>query len=332
MENIYQKYLINEVKNNNTSYQNTKNIGKKYIELINSPINIRNHNRNNENKNNESNINNIKITASEFNISNNSFKKKNTSPSFYKFQKYFYLPSKEENNYSYIKSTMNNNFQNNKMNKNESLKSQIELAQKNISEQFSEIIKNYDNNDKINHNKIKDLEEKYEKKIEKMIQNKDEEIRNLENELRKGIETHEKLISEMNNSNEDGNLKLIEYKNIINELQYRLVQKEEELLYLKETTEKKEINKNIDLEHEKNMISNDYEKKIHNILNITENEQQKLLNIIKEKNIIIQNLINCNDYKDKIFDSFIEKIRNENNNLENFSEKSIGISKSNILN
>lgn len=84
------------------------------------------------------------------------------------------------------------------------------------------------------------------------------------------------------------------------------------------------------MEKEKEIISKEYEKKINNILNISEHNQIKLRNVIKEKEIIIQNLININKNKKEQFNQFINKINEDN--LKNIAEKSIGLAKYNLIN
>ena len=86
------------------------------------------------------------------------------------------------------------------------------------------------------------------------------------------------------------------------------------------------------MEKEKESISKEYEKKINNILNISEHNQIKLRNVIKEKEIIIQNLININKNKKEQFNQFINKINEDNQDLKNIAEKSIGLAKYNLIN
>ena len=54
--------------------------------------------------------------------------------------------------------------------------------------------------------------------------------------------------------------------------------------------------------------------------------------MIKEKEIIIQNLINCNKNKTEEFNTFIEQINRDNQDLKKITEKSIGLAKYNLLN
>ena len=54
--------------------------------------------------------------------------------------------------------------------------------------------------------------------------------------------------------------------------------------------------------------------------------------MIKEKEIIIQNLINSNKNRTEEFNSFVEQIEKDNQNLKNITEKSIGLAKYNLIN
>ena len=111
-----------------------------------------------------------------------------------------------------------------------------------------------------------------------------------------------------------------------------LNKKEEEIIKIKNNEKRNEFEKNNGIEYEKGRISKEYEKKINNILNISEHNQQKLKSVIKEKEMIIQNLINCNKDKTDEFNTFINKINDGNLELKNITEKSIGLAKYNLLN
>ena len=54
------------------------------------------------------------------------------------------------------------------------------------------------------------------------------------------------------------------------------------------------------------------------------------MNIIREKDAIIQNLINSNEEKNNEFNEFVDKINGENKNLKNIAEQSLGIAKYNL--
>ena len=244
-----------------------------------------------------------------FNIPEN-----NTISSFYKFQTN-YNPNYNITNIS-------------------SIKNQIEEIQKNMTEQINKVLINIDNsNINLNYNeKIKELENNCKEKINNLILNKNNEIKDLEYEMNNLNKKNKKLINEIDDKNKENNIKIIEYTNIINNLQDELNKKEEEIINIK-NNEKIKKNKNInEKEKEKERISKEYEKKINNILNISEHNQIKLRNVIKEKEIIIQNLININKNKKEQFNQFINKINEDNQDLKNITEKSIGLAKYNLIN
>ena len=244
-----------------------------------------------------------------FNIPEN-----NTISSFYKFQTNY------NNNYNITNIS--------------SIKNQIEEIQKNMTEQINKVLINIDNsNINLNYNeKIKELENNYKEKINNLILNKNNEIKDLEYEMNNLNKKNKKLINEIDDKNKENNIKIIEYTNIINKLQDELNKKEEEIINIK-NNEKIKKNKNInEKEKEKESISKEYEKKINNILNISEHNQIKLRNVIKEKEIIIQNLININKNKKEQFNQFINKINEDNQDLKNITEKSIGLAKYNLIN
>ena len=53
---------------------------------------------------------------------------------------------------------------------------------------------------------------------------------------------------------------------------------------------------------------------------------------IKEKDIIIQNLINCNINRKQEFNEFVNKIVEDNKKLKSITQKSIGLAKYNLIN
>ena len=269
-------------------------------------------------------LNNNKLHKRQYIYSSNqdySFNKRyfnvpenNTISSFYKFQTN-YNPNYNITNIS-------------------SIKNQIEEIQKNMTEQINKVLINIDNNNiNLNYNeKIKELENNYKEKINNLILNKNNEIKDLEYEMNNLNKKNKKLINEIDDKNKENNIKIIEYTNIINNLQDELNKKEEEIINIK-NNEKIKKNKNInEKEKEKESISKEYEKKINNILNISEHNQIKLRNVIKEKEIIIQNLININKNKKEQFNQFINKINEDNQDLKNIAEKSIGLAKYNLIN
>ena len=269
------------------------------------------------NKDSYDNYNDYNYSKSYYN-SKNIQENNNNNNSLYNFQTYYnsdYVNNNNEYELSYIKN-------------------QIKDAQKNISEQLYQILLNIDNyNQNLNYDgKIKEIENDYKEKINLLISEKDKEIKGLELEMNKANLINQKLINEITEKNKDNNSKIIELTNIVNQLTEELNKKEEEIIKIKNNKKRDEFEKDNDIEYEKEKISKEYEKKINNILNISEHNQQKLKNVIREKEIIIQNLINCNKNKTDEFNIFVDKINNDNLELKNITEKSIGLAKYNLLN
>ena len=268
------------------------------------------------NKDNFDYYNDYNYSKSYYNSKNS---QENNSNSFYNFQSYY-----------------NSDNINNKDNEYElsSIKNQIKNAQKNISEQLNKILLNIDNcNKNLNYNgRLKEIENNYKEKISLLISEKNKEIKRLELEMNKANSVNQKLIKEITEKNKDNNSKIIDLTNIVNHLTDELNKKEEEIIKIKNNEKRNEFEKNNGIEYEKGRISKEYEKKINNILNISEHNQQKLKSVIKEKEMIIQNLINCNKDKTDEFNTFINKINDGNLELKNITEKSIGLAKYNLLN
>ena len=268
------------------------------------------------NKDNFDYYNDYNYSKSYYNSKNS---QENNSNSFYNFQFYY-----------------NSDNINNKDNEYElsSIKNQIKNAQKNISEQLNKILLNIDNcNKNLNYDgRLKEIENNYKEKISLLISEKNKEIKRLELEMNKANSVNQKLIKEITEKNKDNNSKIIDLTNILNHLTDELNKKEEEIIKIKNNEKRNEFEKNNGIEYEKGRISKEYEKKINNILNISEHNQQKLKSVIKEKEMIIQNLINCNKDKTDEFNTFINKINDGNLELKNITEKSIGLAKYNLLN
>ena len=268
------------------------------------------------NKDNFDYYNDYNYSKSYYNSKNS---QENNSNSFYNFQSYYNSDniSNKDNEYELF-----------------SIKNQIKNAQKNISDQLNKILLNIDNcNKNLNYDgRLKEIENNYKEKISLLISEKNKEIKRLELEMNKANSVNQKLIKEITEKNKDNNSKIIDLTNIVNHLTDELNKKEEEIIKIKNNEKRNEFEKNNGIEYEKGRISKEYEKKINNILNISEHNQQKLKSVIKEKEMIIQNLINCNKDKTDEFNTFINKINDGNLELKNITEKSIGLAKYNLLN
>ena len=203
-----------------------------------------------------------------------------------------------------------------------------------MSDQIGQILQHIDNNNEnMNYEQqLNEIEKNYQEQINKLMEIKNKEINNLENEIKEANKTNQTLINEISKANDDNNVKVIELTNIINILTDELNQKEEQILILKGNSEKNEALVQNEINEEKDNICFEYEKKIDNILNISEHNQQKLMNVIKEKDIIIQNLIKCNQDTNNKFNEFVEKIKDENQKLKDITQQSIGMAKYNISN
>ena len=325
----YYLNLSNEIIDNNSILGNSQNENNN---ILNSQLNISN---NSKKQFNTYPINNININDNYLSTA----EKENKNQSLYKFQSYY--NTTKSNNSNNNLNLSNNNIKinpNYKFNNNssgiKSIKNQIEYIQKNMSDQVSQILQNIDNNNQsMNYDQqLEQIEKNYQEQIRQLMEIKNKEIDDLERELKEANKTNENLLNEISNANEDNNIKVIELTNIINSLTDEYNHKEEQILMIKGKSSKKTNFLENEIIEEKNMICSDYEKKINNILNISEHNQKKLMDVIREKDIIIQNLINCNQNKNKAFNEFVNKIDEDNKKLKNITEQSIGLSKYNLFN
>ena len=325
----YYLNLSNEIIDNNSILGNSQNENNN---ILNSQLNISN---NSKKQFNTYPINNININDNYLSTA----ERENKNQSLYKFQSYY--NTTKSNNSNNNLNLSNNNIKinpNYKFNNNssgiKSIKNQIEYIQKNMSDQVSQILQNIDNNNQsMNYDQqLEQIEKNYQEQIRQLMEIKNKEIDELERELKEANKTNENLLNEISNANEDNNIKVIELTNIINSLTDEYNHKEEQILMIKGKSSKKTNFLENEIIEEKNMICSDYEKKINNILNISEHNQKKLMDVIREKDIIIQNLINCNQNKNKAFNEFVNKIDEDNKKLKNITEQSIGLSKYNLFN
>ena len=269
-------------------------------------------------------------------IYSNSNSEDNNEKNDYNFSKNYFSNNNQDNATSSLSRNQNLykiNYNNNEINIS-SIKEQIENVQKNMSNQINKILLNIDNyNPNLNYDKkLKELENNYKEKINNLIYEKNKEIKDLELEMNMENSINQKIINEISEKNKDNNNEIIELTNIVNSLTDELNRKEEEIIKIKNNKNRRKQENNIEIEKEKERISKNYEKKINNIINISEHNQQKLKNVIKDKEIIIQNLINCNKNKTEQFNIFVNKLEKDNNALKNIAQKSIGLAKYNLIN
>ena len=341
---LHKRYILN-ISNDNPDFNNSTNKYENNNINYNSQYNQNISNNNNKRQYNTFQINNNSfsnnISSQEEKIDEKEIENENNTPSFYKFQTYYNSAKKNNNNTSNNNLITNNNINikttnlfNNKYSGINSIKNQIKYIQKNMSDQIGQILQHIDNNNEnMNYEQqLNEIEKNYQEQINKLMEIKNNEINNLENEIKEANKTNQTLINEISKANDDNNVKVIELTNIINILTDELNQKEEQILILKGNSEKNEALVQNEINEEKDNICFEYEKKIDNILNISEHNQQKLMNVIKEKDIIIQNLIKCNQDTNNKFNEFVEKIKDENQKLKDITQQSIGMAKYNISN
>ena len=341
---LHKRYILN-ISNDNPDFNNSTNKYENNNINYNSQYNQNISNNNNKRQYNTFQINNNSfsnnISSQEEKIDEKEIENENNTPSFYKFQTYYNSAKKNNNNTSNNNLITNNNINikttnlfNNKYSGINSIKNQIKYIQKNMSDQIGQILQHIDNNNEnMNYEQqLNEIEKNYQEQINKLMEIKNKEINNLENEIKEANKTNQTLINEISKANDDNNVKVIELTNIINILTDELNQKEEQILILKGNSEKNEALVQNEINEEKDNICFEYEKKIDNILNISEHNQQKLMNVIKEKDIIIQNLIKCNQDTNNKFNEFVEKIKDENQKLKDITQQSIGMAKYNISN
>ena len=269
-------------------------------------------------------------------IYSNSNNEDNNEKNDYNFNKNYYSNNNKDNTastFSKNQNLYNISYNNNEINMS-SIKEQIENVQKNMSNQINKILLNIDNyNPNLNYEKkLKEFENNYKEKINNLIDEKNKEIKDLELVMNMENSINQKLINEISEKNRDNNTEIIELTNLVNSLTDELNRKEEEIIKIKNNKSIRKKENNLEIEKEKERLSKEYEKKINNIINISEHNQQKLRNVIKDKEIIIQNLINCNKIKTEQFNIFVNKLEKDNNALKNITEKSIGLAKYNLIN
>ena len=272
--------------------------------------------------NNNNNNNNNNLTKKEYFLENkNRFNE--STPSFYKFQTYY-----NSNYNNKVKTPNDNNIE------LKSIKEQIKEIQNNMTVQINKVLDNIDKNNLplIHQQKLNLIEDNYKEKINILLSKKNNEIKQLESELKKINSINDSLMDEINEKNNFNIKKISELTNIANELSFELNLKEEKIITMKNELNNNLINKKNEKEEEKERIIKEYEKKINNILNISEHNEKKLKNVIKEKDIIIQNLINCNINRKQEFNEFVNKIVEDNKKLKSITQKSIGLAKYNLIN
>ena len=230
-----------------------------------------------------------------------------------------------------INKSINTNFDFNNY-ESDKIKSQIEEAAKNMIGDMNQIITNITNDENNFKNQLIELEKKYTNRLNELENSKNKIINNLKNKIKQINEHNDFLINELSNIENDNNLKCNELSNVINNLKNNINSKEDEIYRIKQNINKQGILSDKNKEEEKNNLCYLYENKINDILNFSDNNQLKLLNIIKEKDRIIQELINANGNKGSNYNYLINKIQKENEVFKDVSKRSIHLAENNIYN
>ena len=144
---------------------------------------------------------------------------------------------------------------------------------------MKQIITNITNEENNYKNKLLELEKRYTKRLNDIEYSKNEIIINLKNKVNQINKHNEVLMNELTNIENDNKSKCNELTNIIKNLKNNINNKEEEISKTNKNLNNQNglIGKN--KEEEKNYLCYLYENKINDILNISDHNQLKLLNL-----------------------------------------------------
>ena len=241
-----------------------------------------------------------------------------------------------EQNFPYEVSLNNFNIKNNNDNSTNyesyKIKTKIEEVAKNMIGDMSEILSNITNEEQNFKNKCSELDIKYNNRLKEIEQTKDEIISNLKYKINEMHKNNEQLKQDLIKVDQEHNSKCQELVNMISILKNKINDKEEELYYIKNQLNEEEKAENVNNENEKNNLCYQYEEKINNILNLSDENQKKLLDIIKEKERIIQELINANQNKTYNYNNLINKFKRENEEFKDVTQRSIYLAGNNVYN
>ena len=241
-----------------------------------------------------------------------------------------------EQNFPYEVSLNNFNIKNNNDNSTNyesyKIKTKIEEVAKNMIGDMSEILSNITNEEQNFKNKCSELDIKYNNRLKEIEQTKDEIISNLKYKINEMHKNNEQLKQDLIKVDQEHNSKCQELVNMISILKNKINDKEEELCYIKNQLNEEEKAENVNNENEKNNLCYQYEEKINNILNLSDENQKKLLDIIKEKERIIQELINANQNKTYNYNNLINKFKRENEEFKDVTQRSIYLAGNNVYN
>ena len=241
-----------------------------------------------------------------------------------------------EQNFPYEVSLNNFNIKNNNDNSTNyesyKIKTKIEEVAKNMIGDMSEILSNITNEEQNFKNKYSEMDIKYNNRLKEIEQTKDEIISNLKYKINEMHKNNEQLKQDLIKVDQEHNSKCQELVNMISILKNKINDKEEELYYIKNQLNEEEKAENVNNENEKNNLCYQYEEKINNILNLSDENQKKLLDIIKEKERIIQELINANQNKTYNYNNLINKFKRENEEFKDVTQRSIYLAGNNVYN
>ena len=241
-----------------------------------------------------------------------------------------------EQNFPYEVSLNNFNIKNNNDNSTNyesyKIKTKIEEVAKNMIGDMSEILSNITNEEQNFKNKCSELDIKYNNRLKEIEQTKDEIISNLKYKINEMHKNNEQLKQDLIKVDQEHNSKCQELVNMISILKNKINDKEEELYYIKNQLNEEEKAENVNNENDKNNLCYQYEEKINNILNLSDENQKKLLDIIKEKERIIQELINANQNKTYNYNNLINKFKRENEEFKDVTQRSIYLAGNNVYN
>ena len=241
-----------------------------------------------------------------------------------------------EQNFPYEVSLNNFNIKNNNDNSTNyesyKIKTKIEEVAKNMIGDMSEILSNITNEEQNFKNKCSELDIKYNNRLKEIEQTKDEIISNLKYKINEMHKNNEQLKQDLIKVDQEHNSKCQELVNMISILKNKINDKEEELYHIKNQLNEEEKADNDNNENDKNNLCYQYEEKINNILNLSDENQKKLLDIIKEKERIIQELINANQNKTYNYNNLINKFKRENEEFKDVTQRSIYLAGNNVYN
>ena len=203
------------------------------------------------------------------------------------------------------------------------IKSSFEKFKLNINEQLKVINNQIENFELIQSNLANSIETKYKNRINDIINDKDNIILDLKEQNENLRIQNEQLNNQMGNLIEENRIKILEYEKQIKLLEDTVLKKEEQIFILKTQLDNLVITNKKNLQNETNRISIEYEKKIHNILNETDNSKEKLVKVINDRENDIRNLVETNKYQNEDLIQTVQKLKKQNEYINNQLEVSL---------